>query len=47
MANRLRPLITRWEQEMDAEARIHFPDAAGAGQGGARGARGAAPARGQ
>ena len=47
MANRLRPMLARWEQEMDAEARIHFPDAAGAGQGGARGARGAAPARGQ
>jgi arylsulfatase A len=40
IANRLRPMITRWEQEMDAEARVHYPDAAPAG--GARGARGAA-----
>jgi arylsulfatase A-like enzyme len=54
IANRLRPMITRWEQEMDAEARIHYPDAApAAGARGARGAatgtgagRGAAPARG-
>ncbi|HET9220780.1 MAG TPA: sulfatase-like hydrolase/transferase [Terriglobia bacterium] len=52
IANRLRPMITRWEQEMDAEARIHYPDAAPAG--GVRGGRGApagagrggAPARG-
>ena len=38
IANSLRPMLTRWEQEMDAEARIHYPDAAPA-----RGARGAAP----
>jgi hypothetical protein len=43
IANRLRPMITRWEQEMDAEARVHYPDAAPAGGArGARGARGAA-----
>jgi arylsulfatase A-like enzyme len=43
IANRLRPMITRWEQEMDAEARVHYPDAAPAsGARGARGARGAA-----
>ena len=47
MANRLRPMLARWEQEMDAEARIHFPNAAAAGEGAARGARGGAPARGQ
>jgi arylsulfatase A-like enzyme len=45
IANRLRPMLTQWEQEMDAEARVHFPDAAG--QGAARGARGGTPARGQ
>jgi hypothetical protein len=26
IANRLRPMLTKWEQEMDAEARVHFPD---------------------
>ena len=54
IANRLRPMIMRWEQEMDAEARIHYPDAAPpAGARGGRGVpagggagRGGAPARG-
>jgi arylsulfatase A-like enzyme len=48
IANRLRPMIAQWEQEMDVEARVHYPDAApAAGARGARGAaRGAAPARG-
>jgi arylsulfatase A-like enzyme len=46
IASRLRPMIAQWEQEMNAEARVHYPDAATAGQGAARGGRGAAPARG-
>jgi len=47
IANRLRPMLTKWEQEMDAEARVHFPDStATQGGGAARGARGAAPAAG-
>jgi arylsulfatase A-like enzyme len=46
IANRLRPMIAQWEQEMNAEARVHYPDAAPAGPGAARGARGAAPAAG-
>jgi arylsulfatase A-like enzyme len=40
IANRLRPMIARWEQDMEAEARIHYPDSTPAGQG-ARGGRGA------
>ena len=45
IAKRLRPMLAQWEQEMNAEARVQFPDAApaaGAGRGGApaRGARG-------
>jgi arylsulfatase A-like enzyme len=46
VANRLRPMIAQWEQEMNTEARVHYPDAAPAG-GAARGARGAAPAAGR
>jgi arylsulfatase A-like enzyme len=47
IASRLRPMITQWEQEMDAEARVHYPDAtASQGAGAARGARGIAPAPG-
>ena len=44
IANRLRPMLAQWEQEMDAEARVHFPDST---QPGAARAwrRGAAPAR--
>jgi arylsulfatase A-like enzyme len=44
IARRLRPMLARWEQEIDAEARVHFPNSAAAGAG-ARG-RGAAPAAG-
>jgi arylsulfatase A-like enzyme len=36
IAGRLRPMLARWEQEIDAEARVHYPDAP------ARGGRGAA-----
>jgi len=46
IASRLRPMIAQWEQEMNAEARVHYPDAAGAAGGAARGGRGPAPARG-
>jgi arylsulfatase A-like enzyme len=45
IANRLRPMLTKWEQDMDAEARVHFPDSTStpaAGAGAARGGRGAA-----
>jgi arylsulfatase A-like enzyme len=45
ISKRLRPMIAQWEQQMDAEARVHFPDlTATQGPRGARGARGAAPA---
>ena len=46
IANRLRPMLAQWEQEINAEARVHYPDAAAPGGGAARGARGTAPARG-
>jgi arylsulfatase A-like enzyme len=46
IANRLRPMLAEWEREINAEARVHYPDAAPAGQGAPRGGRGAAPARG-
>ena len=42
IANRLRPMLARWEQEVDAEARVHYPNAAAGGQGAARGGRGGA-----
>jgi arylsulfatase A-like enzyme len=45
-ANRLRPMLARWEQEVNAEARVHYPDAAATGRGAARGGRGPAPGRG-
>lgn len=45
-ANRLRPMLARWEQEVNAEARVHYPDAAATGRGAARGGRGPAPERG-
>jgi len=47
IARLLRPMLSKWEQEMDTEARVHFPDAAPAA-GAARGGRGAgaAPAAG-
>jgi hypothetical protein len=43
IANRLRPLLAQWEQQVNAEARVHYPDAAATGQGAGRGARGTAP----
>jgi arylsulfatase A-like enzyme len=45
-ANRLRPMLARWEQEVNAEARVHYPNAAATGRGAARGGRGPAPERG-
>ncbi|HEX5000292.1 MAG TPA: sulfatase-like hydrolase/transferase [Terriglobia bacterium] len=44
IARRLRPLLTKWEAEVEAEAGANNPDAEATGQGarGARGARGAA-----
>jgi arylsulfatase A-like enzyme len=41
MARQLRPLLTKWEQDVDAEALINEPEAAAAAQQGGRG-RGAA-----
>jgi len=46
IANRLRPMLARWEQEIDAEARVHFPNSTPASVGAGRGGRGAAPPRG-
>jgi arylsulfatase A-like enzyme len=46
IANRLRPLLARWEQDIDAEARVHFPNSTPAAVGAGRGGRGAAPPRG-
>jgi arylsulfatase A-like enzyme len=51
IANRLRPMLAKWEQEMDAEAAVNNPDSNATGQAGTRGgrggaARGAGPARG-
>lgn len=45
IARRLRPLLARWEQEVDAEALINEPEVAAAEQSAARG-RIAGPARG-
>jgi len=45
IARRLRPMLAEWERQIDAEARVNFPDAAPA-QGPGRGGRGAAPAAG-
>jgi hypothetical protein len=42
IANRLRPMLARWEQEVNAEAGAGNPGAAPAGRGAARG-RGASP----
>ena len=42
IANRLRPMLARWEQEINAEAGAGNPGAAPAGRGAARG-RGASP----
>jgi len=44
IANRLRPMLARWEQEINAEARAGNPNAAPAGRGAARGG-GAQPAQ--
>jgi arylsulfatase A-like enzyme len=55
VAHRLRPLLTDWEQAVDAEALVHEPELAGAAQsgrgraggtGGAAGGRGAGAGRG-
>jgi arylsulfatase A-like enzyme len=46
IANRLRPMLARWEQDIDAEARVHFPNSTRASVGDGRGGRGAAPPRG-
>jgi arylsulfatase A-like enzyme len=46
IANRLRPMIAQWEQEMNTEARVHYPEAATGSQGPARGGRGTPPTRG-
>jgi arylsulfatase A-like enzyme len=45
IAKRLRPMLARWEQEVDAEARLHFPDSLRPGVGAGRGGRGVAPPR--
>lgn len=46
VAQRLRPMLAKWEQEVDAEAAVNEPEAAAAyqGRGGRAGGRGAAPA---
>jgi arylsulfatase A len=46
VANRLRPMIAQWEEEMNTEARVHYPEAATGGRGPARGGRGTPPTRG-
>jgi arylsulfatase A-like enzyme len=45
IVNRLRPMLARWEQEIDAEARVHFPDST-TGAGAPRGGRGTTAPRG-
>ena len=47
IARRLRPMLTKWEAEVDAEALVHEPELAAAAQAGARGGgAGAAAGRG-
>ena len=43
IARRLRPLLTKWEAEVDAEALVHEPELAAAAQAGGRAGGAAAP----
>jgi homoserine O-acetyltransferase len=45
IARRLRPLLTRWEEQIDAEALVHEPQLAAAAQAAGRGGRGGAAGR--